>query len=147
LKFNLIRRYFIRYCFGILPAALFFWRIGRIVDHGSVNSLQLSQVHSTWAFLVFYGRGAEAGVRDPLVTGFVVGNVNRVLFVAWLEDKLLLGIEAAAGNYEYQKEQVDEQNEVQVGAADLGGAIRVRLRDCCHGELLRRLLDVSQPLY
>ena len=77
----------------------------------------------------------------------VVRNVSSVLFVAWLEDKLFLGVKAAACDDEYQKEQVDEQDEVKVGAANLSWAIRVRLRGGCHGELLRRLLGVSQPLH
>ena len=77
------------------------------------------------------------------MAALVLGNVLYVLFVAWLEDKLFLGVEAAACDDEYQEEKVYEQDEVKVSAADLGGAIRVRLTDSCHGELLLRLPDVS----
>ena len=77
----------------------------------------------------------------------VAGDIRSVLFVAWCEDKLFLPVEAAACHDEYQEEQVDEEDEVEVGAAELGGAIRVRFRfsDGRHGELLRRrrLLGVS----
>ena len=105
--------------------------------------LQLSQVHSTRSLLVFYGCGAEARVRDLLVAVLVLRNVSCFLFVAWVVDKLFLGVEAAACDDEYQKEQVYEQDEVKVSAANLAWAIRVRLTDSCHGELLLRLLDVA----